>query len=127
MTEPTPFRDNDINNVGEGWHPIIRNLEGALALTGCEYEVVQIKEKFGTLRYYVARGSEPSEAAVWAFEALISHAEWLSQYTCEVCGNRAETKTIFHWRKTLCEEHTAERYAERLEQRREMQAVRAEQ
>lgn len=56
---------------------------------------VQIKEKYGTLRFYV--GPVTDEAA-----ALINFAEGLSARICETCGNRGRTHGIA-WLKTLCD------------------------
>jgi len=62
--------------------------------------VQQVKEKFGTLRYYCG-GSE----TIFKF---ISLAERLSAVTCEDCGKRG-TANNSRWITTLCEECRGER------------------
>jgi hypothetical protein len=61
---------------------------------------VQVKEKFGTLRFYVDGGNE-------ATYAMISMAESMSARTCEKCGapGKLRGKT---WLYTACDEHTEE-------------------
>lgn len=60
----------------------------------------QVKEKFGTLRFYVY-GSDKY------CDGVISMAEALSGVTCEVCGNSGKTNNS-GWLKTLCEIHERE-------------------
>jgi len=66
--------------------------------------VVQVKEKFGTLRLYIEKGNQTSFA-------IASYAELMSRCTCEVCGDSGKTYEI-GWCKTLCEKHAIERYGE---------------
>lgn len=61
---------------------------------------VQVKEKFGGLRFYVDR----SDSVV---DALISMAESMSYRTCEVCGSPG-TPRRGGWIRTLCDTHAAE-------------------
>lgn len=61
---------------------------------------VQVKEKFGTLRFYVDGGNEVTHA-------MINMAESMSARTCEKCGapGKLRGKT---WLYTACDEHTEE-------------------
>lgn len=55
----------------------------------------QVKEKFGTLRFYYSGGDE-------TIEGMVSMAESMSHRMCEDCGCPGEqTKTT--WIRTLCE------------------------
>jgi hypothetical protein len=59
--------------------------------------VDQVKEKFGTLRFYYTGGDE-------YIHGVAAMAEAMSAATCEVCGKPG--KTIGGgWLKTACEEH----------------------
>ena len=58
---------------------------------------VQIKEKFGGLRFYVHAASDKQ----WGY---ISFAESMSYRTCEECGAPGKTYTD-GWHKTLCDIH----------------------
>lgn len=57
----------------------------------------QVKEKYGTLRFYT--WSHDQE-----IEGMIKFAEYLSSITCQECGSM-EAKTIgSYWLVTLCQE-----------------------
>lgn len=63
---------------------------------------LQVKQKFGGLRFYVNRASDLQHG-------LIRFAELMSYKTCEVCGSMQgaqlyETK----WHKVLCPQHAKE-------------------
>jgi hypothetical protein len=60
---------------------------------------VQVKEKFGGLRFYV-------QAATDAHYKYISFAESMSYRTCESCGAPGKTYTD-GWHTTLCDIHAA--------------------
>ena len=55
----------------------------------------QVKEKFGTLRFYYSGGDD-------YISGLVSMAESMSGVTCESCGNTGERKGG-GWIKTICE------------------------
>jgi hypothetical protein len=86
--------------VGEGWFTLLyelslditnhvkKNPDSAIGIT-------DIKEKFGTLRYYFYGGDE-------TIENLIHKAERSSGYTCEKCGSWAEVMTNGGWLSTRC-------------------------
>jgi len=60
----------------------------------------QVKEKFGTLRFYYTGGDE-------YISGLVSMAESMSGVTCETCG-KPGTQTGGGWIKTVCVEHGGE-------------------
>lgn len=62
-------------------------------------EATQVKEKFGTLRFYVDYGEEYADE----IEKLIRQAENESAITCEDCGNPGKTRPG-GWIKTLCDD-----------------------
>jgi hypothetical protein len=86
-----------------GWYPIVVGVDQRLSAIDPEYVVHQIKEKFGTLRYYCTpSGDEPSAAVCEAFRAITGEAERASAITCERCsepGVLHETRCPV---KTLC-------------------------
>ena len=57
----------------------------------------QVKEKFGTLRFYYSGGDD-------YIHGLVSMAESMSGVTCETCG-KPGTSTGGGWIKTACKEH----------------------
>ena len=61
---------------------------------GAYPRAAQVKEKFGTLRFYMTRYTDE-------IRELISSAETLSSVTCEECGSPGEEKGG-GWIRTLC-------------------------
>ena len=57
----------------------------------------QVKEKFGTLRFYYTGGDS-------IIEGMVAMAEAMSAVTCDVCGNPGK-ETGGGWISTRCEEH----------------------
>lgn len=94
---------------GDGWFDLLKDLlikirEGdSLSLM----YVLQAKEKFGTLRFYI-RSAFPSTR----LDELIGQAEVRSSKTCEICGEPG-VRRGGGWIKTLCEEHHLEREAKK--------------
>jgi hypothetical protein len=100
-----------------GWNQLLHNLftklEGYLAANpekfiDCEFpfRIDQIKEKFGTLRFYVS-GAASDEMMI-----AIDDAEVQSAKICEVCSKRGVvhvSKGGF-WLKTLCSECAKDEY-----------------
>jgi hypothetical protein len=92
----------------DGWFDILWRLCGDLEPlvaefekeTGLQFEVLQVKEKFGGLRFYVNCRKEG------AIRQRIGAAAQESFHTCEVCGQPGklrEERLI----KTLCDEHAS--------------------
>jgi hypothetical protein len=95
----------------EGWWPIIKELDDALAKLDPHYEVQQIKEKFGGLRYYCSLSEDVSDDVARAFYDLIETAEKKAAHTCENCGKPGfMTSSNSGWLKTLCPECTPAGY-----------------
>lgn len=93
------------SECGEGWRSLIEPL-----LEECKekhVQVAQVKEKFGTLRFYVY-GADPD------LQHRIAVAEEKSAHICELCGEEGALKNIGSWLKTLCPTHFAERETQRL-------------
>jgi hypothetical protein len=86
---------------GDGWYWLIDQL--------CEciqsyidnnkipqLEATQVKEKFGTLRFYTNISEDNIAGMIW-------FAEYLSAYICENCGSTEEvSQTTKGWIRTLC-------------------------
>ena len=85
---------------GDGWYAIIDALSATVAQVSPECRAVQVKEKFGTLRFYTAT----SDSAV---DAAVQMAGEMSARTCEECGSTkgASTRGLRKgWLRTLCRE-----------------------
>ena len=77
-----------------GWYQIIFELDQQLAAIRPDYEVYQVKEGYGTLRYYCDANE--------AMTQLIKIAEAKSAKTCEICAARGIMGVKNGWYKTLC-------------------------
>ncbi len=91
---------------GVGWKDIINKLCADIHALDPTVTVVQIKQKFGTLRFYLGTVDANSSHAVYA---LVSEAEEKSAITCEWCGLPGSTDTSKHWHITLCPSCSATR------------------
>lgn len=92
--------------VGDGWVPLIELLCAridALLQTApnASFTVMQVKEKFGTLRFYYLI-SNASDQVATAVQLAVEAAEKASQHICERCGASGETTDMKGWRMTLC-------------------------
>jgi hypothetical protein len=87
--------------VGAGWAPLIKRLYAAMPQ---DTEVLQVKEKFGGLRFYTSGATEE-------FDAMIDRAEDESYSLCEWCGQLGSMDDNGRWLLTLCEQHKADRAA----------------
>jgi ribosome-binding protein aMBF1 (putative translation factor) len=102
---PSLFREGSLFEfaVGEGWMGILTDLCAALeGLCRTDLMVVQVKEKFGGLRFYIQwdqlSPEDGQEAAGDRVDELIRAAEAKAWDTCESCGAPRETKRM----STLC-------------------------
>lgn len=103
--------------VGKGWYPLIEQLSHTIQShidhaqkqgKECPQVIVQqVKEKFGTLRFYYQGGDEFIHGAVWLAESMTS-------MLCEQCGGLGERRSG-GWVRTLCDQHEAE-YQARIEE-----------
>jgi hypothetical protein len=90
---------------GDGWFDLIWTLcelletvvAAAETETGRSFQVLQVKEKFGGLRFYTNYSDD-------AISALIEAAEIESIHTCEVCGGPGRQRGT-DCVETRCDEH----------------------
>lgn len=90
---------------GEGWYNIIREASEKITEVinkmpeekQALFYADQVKEKFGTLRFYMSSYNEE-------IEKIIDEAERKSAITCDECG-RPGTLGGKGWLATRCEEH----------------------
>lgn len=94
-----------------GWFPLITDLDAKLAALCPDYTLHQVKEKYGTLRYY-AHPCGKHRNLEDEFEELIHRAEIRSEHICEDCGGDGKHCRSGGWYRTLCasciERHFAE-------------------
>lgn len=88
-------------DCGDGWYKLIRDL--CLSIRELlkenpieDFMVVQVKEKFGGLRFYIGAGSDK-------IFKRINEAEEESYHICECCGITGKLRTDLGWIRTLCD------------------------
>lgn len=86
---------------GDGWFDLLKKLSERLeeisTLKGLDIQAVQVKEKYGTLRFYIEGGDDEANKA-------IDEAEKESEHTCEQCGKEGRATERWGWYRTLCQE-----------------------
>ncbi|HEY8034705.1 MAG TPA: hypothetical protein VIF37_03850 [Methylobacter sp.] len=107
-TYPALYRDRHgdrINTLmcwgfacGDGWYDLIDTVSILLIRHQPDTCAVQVKEKFGGLRFY---HSSCDDYAC----GIVSMAERISLITCDVCGVPADVLLINGWLVTRCEAH----------------------
>lgn len=93
---------------GSGWFNLIDTLCGSIqnyidnnSRPGREISQVtvdQVKEKYGTLRFYTTGGDKLTDGMIW-------FAENMSARTCEICGMPGKMRGN-GWYYAACDEHT---------------------
>jgi len=104
---PTLFKQKPIELwCPTGWQPLVTTLCKYLIAIKADISIIQIKEKFGTLRfYYQLNAKSPVNKAELELEshiaAVVQFAEYCSGTICQNDGNPG-TKHDSGWLKTLC-------------------------
>lgn len=86
-----------------GWWLKIERLDKQLTYLFPDYKIGQIKEKFGTLRFY-ADFSVEDEMKRSIAHSLIGAIESSTYSTCIECGNYGKMR-YQGWVQVLCDEH----------------------
>lgn len=81
-----------------GWRHLVHELIGACFDAGWNGHLLQVKEKFGGLRFYI-EGGQPEEVY-----RLIREAEDKSELTCQDCGLPGRLYGG-SWIRALCPDH----------------------
>lgn len=97
FTDRPPITNSSFMDVQPGWYPLIKELIEDLIAMGWNKRITQVKEKYGTLRFYIGGGTD----AIWD---RIEKAEEDSEYICEVTGKPGKLRDDIGWWKTLCDE-----------------------
>jgi len=87
---------------GDGWFWLIDtmcdHIQSYIDLNGLDQiKALQVKEKYGTLRFYYSYGNEK-------IDGIVSHTEWLSGHTCEYCGSTKDVGITTGWNVVMCHE-----------------------
>jgi len=82
-----------------GWQSLVDPLIERCNAEGVQ--ILQVKEKFGGLRFYTGGGESP------ALTRAIEDAEAASKRICEVCGQPGYIRGA-RWLRALCDDHSGE-------------------
>jgi hypothetical protein len=90
---------------GDGWFQLIYDLSKQISEICPRVKAMQVKEKFGTLRFYVENVQSDKADLIYG---VIEKAEVKSGIICELCGDdktpTRKTSKGSNWIRTLCEE-----------------------
>jgi hypothetical protein len=91
----------------KGWYKLVIDTHKKLKYIDPDYEIHQIKEKFGGLRYYYHCSVPYKSIQREIMDAIIWAAELNAEITCETCGSnsykdKVKMRVRRHWYKTLC-------------------------
>lgn len=95
-------------DIQPGWIPLIVSLHRKILALVDNYLVYQIKEKFGSLRFYAepiihdAYSPDNKYHIIQIFDHLINTAETRSMQTCEICSTPGSLRTENSCYKTRC-------------------------
>ena len=103
-TDRPPIKDSRFFSVGVGWYPLIKDLIIDLIELGWDKQTCQVKEKFGTLRFYYTGGDDE-------ISGMVRMAESMSGVVCEECGAPGKRRGG-GWIYTACDAHTKPEHLE---------------
>lgn len=102
-----PVVIGDFTETGPGWHWLLSAAAGWIEEAGIPqgFRSTQIKEKFGTLRWYVCFSEDEDRLQAGR---IIQAAEWVSGAVCETCGAPGSVRPG-GWMRTACDAHAKRR------------------
>ena len=100
-TDREPITNCGFFALDNGWFPLIKELIEDLIALGWDKQTCCVKEKFGSMRFYINKGSDE-------IFNRISKAERDSYEICEKCGEKGELRKDLGWILTLCDKHYQE-------------------
>ena len=93
-------------DVDEGWYQIVVDCDNLLTEIDPDYQIAQIKQKFGGLRYYFQPSDVNNSELYVKMNAVVLAYEKIASITCEATGNPGVLmKSTGGWFKTLDPEY----------------------
>ena len=96
-TDKPPITDSYFFAISDHWLELVCDLIKNLIDVGWDKKILQIKEKYGSLRFYISEGSDE-------IYKLIDKAENDSFTICESCGKVGKLRGNLSWIQVLCED-----------------------
>jgi hypothetical protein len=95
--------------VDEGWYQLVVDCDKELTGADPKYQIYQVKEKFGGLRYYTKPSNLDDKDILKRIADIIAKYEDVASRTCSATGGPGVLmKSIGGWRKTINPEYAAE-------------------
>ncbi len=92
-------------DVDEGWYQLVLDCDRELTQIDPGYQIVQIKQKFGGLRYYFESSLSSARKAM---DDVVTKYEAVAAVTCEATGNPGVLmRSEGGWVKTLDPEYAS--------------------
>ena len=94
-----------------GWYPLLVALDTTLSQLAPDYHLLSVKEKFGSLHYYVdindddVRSPQERTELCECVSAVIRLAERRSARLCEICGAPGRLSSKSGYYTTRCPTH----------------------
>lgn len=92
--------------IDDGWYDLVDYLLEELVVF--DIQIVQCKEKFGSLRVYYDLGENLTNNEISKITNIIREYEAGSSTVCQVCGQKAGKKSCQGWLTTFCDIHHKE-------------------
>ena len=93
-------------DVDEGWYQIVVDCDNLLTEIDPDYQIAQIKQKFGGLRYYFQPSDVNNGELYVKMNAVVLAYEKIASITCEATGKPGVLmKSKGGWVKTLDPEY----------------------
>ena len=73
-------------NVDEGWYQIVIDCDKELRAIDLNYQILQIKEKFGNLRFYFEPSNSEDVVKTNLMHQVVRKYEIIASQTCEATG-----------------------------------------
>lgn len=98
-----PIVSRGFFELNNGWLELVKNCIEELITVGWNKEILQVKEKFAGLRFYINEGNYDIFSIIEKYEELASN-------TCEICGTTENVAVRGGgWLVALCDTHAQER------------------
>lgn len=106
VSYPTVFKETFYFECEDGWLHLIQEIAKFISDRTDKCQAAQVKEKFGTLRFYIDCQEGLSEETYKEIAEYINAVERLSYYVCEYCGSKLDetnrSKNTSYWIKNIC-------------------------
>ncbi len=97
-----------IQEFGDGWMDLVNGTLEKIEAIDSHYEVLQIKEKYGELRWYGESSYEYGTPQAMVIGSLVNEAEARSRTICETCGLPGKLQSRNYWYFTACTNHAGD-------------------